>query len=326
MGLTRVFVLIFVAGCIACGGGGTTEVAPTPPPEPTTLIVYTVNYPLAYFAKRIGGDLVDVVLPVPAGIDPATWTPGPDTITNYQRADLILLSGAGYAAWVNHATLPMSKVVDTSAAFSDRWIALENNVTHSHGPEGEHAHAGWAFTTWLDPALAIEHARSIADAMVARRPQSESGIRARFAALESELQALDARYAAAAEIIGDEPLFFSHPVYQYVIDHYGLSAIELHWEPGMMPDGHAWDHLAEAMVEHPAKWMLWEGEPLAATVTALDERGIGSLLFDPCGKVPETGDYLTVMDANAGSLETIAETINGDVVDDETVVEEGEGT
>ena len=31
------------------------------------LTVYTVNYPLAYFAERIGGDAAEVVLPVPQG-------------------------------------------------------------------------------------------------------------------------------------------------------------------------------------------------------------------------------------------------------------------
>ena len=37
-------------------------------------VVYTVNYPLQYFAERIAGDLVEVVLPVPADIDPAFWS------------------------------------------------------------------------------------------------------------------------------------------------------------------------------------------------------------------------------------------------------------
>ncbi|NJN46252.1 MAG: hypothetical protein HC808_06995 [Candidatus Competibacteraceae bacterium] len=35
------------------------------------LSVYTVNYPLAYFAERIAGEQAEVVFPAPAGRDPA---------------------------------------------------------------------------------------------------------------------------------------------------------------------------------------------------------------------------------------------------------------
>ena len=35
------------------------------------LNIYTVNYPLAYFAERIAGDQAKVVFPAPPGVDPA---------------------------------------------------------------------------------------------------------------------------------------------------------------------------------------------------------------------------------------------------------------
>ncbi len=89
------------------------------------LNVYAVNYPLAYFTKAIGGENDDVVLPVPANVDPALWSPEPETIGEYQRADLILLNGAGYAAWTNRATLPASRLVDTSAAYSDDLLYIQ---------------------------------------------------------------------------------------------------------------------------------------------------------------------------------------------------------
>ena len=40
------------------------------------LIVYTVNYPLYYFAERIGGEYIQVVLPAPPDVDPAFWEIG----------------------------------------------------------------------------------------------------------------------------------------------------------------------------------------------------------------------------------------------------------
>ena len=73
----------------------------------SALKVYTVNYPLAYFAERIGGDYVEVIFPAPPDIDPAFWTPDGATIGGYQNADLIILNGAGYAKWTEKVSLPV---------------------------------------------------------------------------------------------------------------------------------------------------------------------------------------------------------------------------
>ena len=100
------------------------------------LRVYVVNYPLKYFAERIGGDNIQVVFPAPQDVDPAYWTPDLATIGAYQQADLILLNGAGYAGWIDKVSLPRAKLVNTSKKFQDRIITIKGAVTHSHGPGG----------------------------------------------------------------------------------------------------------------------------------------------------------------------------------------------
>ena len=61
------------------------------------LVVYTVNYPLQYFAQRVAGEQAEVILPMPADIDPVFWQPAAKDIVGFQQADIILLNGAGYA-------------------------------------------------------------------------------------------------------------------------------------------------------------------------------------------------------------------------------------
>jgi zinc transport system substrate-binding protein len=301
----KLFSLLVFGSLAACGGGTAVE-QPAESPDPVDkLVIYTVNYPLAYFAERIGNHLVEVSFPAPVDEDPAFWSPDADTIAAYQGADLILINGAGYAKWVERAALPSSRVVNTSERIVDRFIPLEGTVTHSHGPEGEHEHGGYAFTTWLDPELATQQAQTIAAAIALQRPEKESEIQRRMDALKRDLVDLDSRLGVAAAAIGDEPLLFSHPVYQYLINRYGLNGVEVHWEPDVAPDGHAWDHLEEQLESHPAKWMLWESEPLDVTVQGLEDRGISSVVFDPCGNRPAEGDFLTVMAANAAVLESM---------------------
>ena len=306
MRLATAFILSLVCVLISCGGDDPADVAPTADVQPDRLVIYTVNHPLAYFAERIGGDEVEVVFPAPHGEDPAFWSPDAEAITAYQGADLILLNGAGYAKWVERATLPTAKLVDTSAGFADRYIKITGTVTHSHGPEGEHEHGGWAFTTWLDPTLAVEQARVVAAALQVRLPESTTAIESRSAALEAELMGLDERFAAAAATLGDEPLLFSHPVYQYLIHRYGLNGRQLHWEPDQAPDRRMWSELEHLVDHHAARWMLWEGEPLDEIVAALDDRGISSVVFTPCANDPAEGDWMAVMTANAAVLEAIS--------------------
>ena len=265
--------------------------------------VYTVNYPLAYFAERIAGESVTVVFPAPPDVDPAFWSPAAETIADYQQADLVLLNGAGYAAWIQRATLLQSRLVDTSVALADRLIPVDDTVTHSHGPGGDHSHQGTAFTTWLDMDFAVGQARAVFDALVRLRPENESDFRERLNELEKDLGELDKRLQDVTERIGDRPLVFSHPVYQYLVRGYGLNGRPVHWEPDKLPGNDQWRELTGLLAAHAAAWMIWEDEPLAETENRLEAIGIKSLVFRPCGNRPAEGSLVSVMLDNVMALE-----------------------
>jgi zinc transport system substrate-binding protein len=267
-------------------------------------VVYTVNYPLQYFAQRIGGDAVRVVFPAPADVDPAFWQPGPEVVGQYQSADLILLNGAGYARWLERVTLPASGMVNTSAAFEDQLVGVEGAVTHAHGPGGEHAHEGVAFTTWLDPTLAMQQAAAIERAFAQAWPEHAEAFAAGLASLEADLTVLDEQLAAA---VADptQPLLASHPIYQYLERRYGLNIESVQWEPEEPPSGGMWRDFRRLLSDHPARWMLWEGEPIAETAARLRELGVELVVFDQSGNVPQSGDYLSVMQENVRSLERV---------------------
>jgi len=267
-----------------------------------TISVYVTNYPLAYFARRIGGEHVEVHFPAPADEDPAHWMPDPETIGKYQQADLILLNGAGYAQWVQSATLPRSKLCNTSSAFAEDYIALEDQSTHSHGPEGKHAHGPTAFTIWLDPTLAVKQADAVHASLAKLQPENADAFAKNFDALKADLEALDRQITDIVGRASDRPVIFSHPVYQYFQRRYGLNAKSIHWEPDEMPTAAMWKELAELRVKHPAKWMIWEGEPRQETKAKLAELGIDSVTFAPSANMPAEGDFLDVQRRNIENL------------------------
>ena len=290
-----------LASCGKETQGKLNSVSPTKSGKPQ---VYVANYPLKYFAERIGGALVEVHFPAPGDEDPAFWQPDDATIARYQGADLILMNGATYSKWAEKATLPAAKITDTSSDFAKNYIEIKSDSTHSHGPGGEHSHAGTAFTTWIDLQQAIQQASATSDALQAVAPQdSKESMSTALTALKGELESMDQRLLAVGKRISNAPLVASHPVYHYLARRYSLNLQAVLWEPETVPDDKAMEDLKAILAKHPAKWMIWEGEPAKESVAKLEAIGVKSLVFDPCGNVPDSGDFMSVMKTNVEALE-----------------------
>lgn len=269
--------------------------------------VVATNYPLYWMAGRIGGEAVELSFPAPEDGDPAFWEPTEADLAAFQSADLILRNGATYEKWADRVSLPESTQVDTARAFAGQFIVIEEASTHSHGASGEHSHAGVAFTTWLDLKQALQQAEAIRSALATLLPGQAAAFEANFTALKADLEALDGELAAAAGRLGQTPLVASHPVYQYLARRYGLNLQSVLWEPETVPDDAAMADLAKILARHPARVMLWEGEPAAESVKKLEAIGVQSVVFDPCGNRPGDGaDFLSVMKANVAALGRIA--------------------
>lgn len=294
---TSILVLFLVAVLIFA--------LPLPADAKEKLIIYTVNYPLTYFAERIGGEYVEVVFPVPSNEDPAFWDPTSEQVRKFQKADLIILNGAGYAKWTRKVSLPILRTVDTSKSFKDKLIHIDTNVTHSHGPGGDHSHSGTAFTTWLDFSQAAIQAESIYQALARKMPTRKDYFAKNFAELNGELLDLDRQMTAIGERMAQAPFFASHPIYQYLARRYNMNIRMKMWEPNEDPGEREFQHLQETMQEHPARWMIWEGEPLAASVEKLENMGISSTVFAPCMNRPQTGDFMGVMRQNVENIQGV---------------------
>ncbi len=272
----------------------------------STLVV-TSNYPLYFFASRIiqGVDgAPEIVLPDIDG-DPAFWIPSTEQIQLLQSADAVILNGAGAESWLNLISIDRRRVVDTSSAILDRLIPLEGTVQHQHGPEGEHSHQGTAFTTWLDPQLAIAQAHVVTDALIKLAPAGESGFRSNMATLERDLVALDAQLVEVFAKLEGRPVLFSHPVYQYLKRRYNVNGISVHWEPDEEPSMPNWIELQQILASHPARIMFWEDKPLSSTTQRLSDSGVTSIAFHIIVNKPDEGDYLSIMRDNASRLESL---------------------
>jgi len=207
--MKQLLLILLTLGLFACGSkkeNRQTENTKKP-------IVTVVNYPLYYFAQRIGGDHIDLKFPIPADVDPAYWVPDSEGLTVFQESDLLFTNGANYAKWLNNVSLPQRILVNTSATVTEKYIEVQEGVAHSHGDGEEHVHTGHAFTTWLDFEIAIEQAQTIKNSISKTLPEQAGELEKNFELLKKDLMDLDAKINS---ISSSKYIIGSHPVYQYL--------------------------------------------------------------------------------------------------------------
>jgi zinc transport system substrate-binding protein len=298
--MTRFLYLLFLIAAISC----VSRKERIEEANKGTPTVAVVNYPLYYFAKKIGGEFITVYFPMIQG-DPAYWIPDENTVINFQNADLILDNGAGYASWMEKVSLPSSKMVNTSITFKAQWIATEEGIMHSHGAEGEHVHKGTAFTTWLNFKFAEQQAESVHQALRDLLPDYSEELDKNFNQVNNDLIDLDKRMEAITLRLNHQLLIASHPVYQYLVQGYGLNLFSLHWEPDQLPTKEQWDALAHIIKDSNARIMIWEDVPNHEIIDKLNDLGIYIAVFNTCANSPGGGDFMSMMNENLLQLEKV---------------------
>jgi zinc transport system substrate-binding protein len=262
-------------------------------------VVAVVNFPLYSFADMIGGDKIEVFFPEIEG-DPAYWQPDEAGIEKFQNADLILLNGADYAKWTGMVSLPASTQVNTSKAFTSNLIEIQGEA-HSHGPEGEHSHTGYAFTTWLDMKNAALHAEAVKEALVNLIPEDKDFFNSNYNKVLDGLNRIDSQLIEIMATNEDLEVFASHPVYQYLAKGYNISIISYHWEPDQMPFEESWMEFEHELDHHSARVMLWEEEPLPEIREKLEDMGVKVVVFNPGGNRNEL-DFISLINKNVENL------------------------
>lgn len=273
-----------------------------PPAAAVESYVLTTLYPLTYFAQRIAGDAVDIGCPLPPGADPIFWQPGRHEIASLQGATLILTNGAAFERWIDKTSLPMSRVVDTSKAFAERYVKFQT-TTHSHGAGGQHTHEGIDGHTWLDPLNAKLQSQAIHDALAKAFPQHVARFAAGLAALQQDLDALHLEFEKVTALLGSAKLLASHPAYNYLAARYGWSITNLDLDPEGEPSAAAVQSVDKARGAGKTI-LLWEAEPHAKARAAF---AVESVVFSPCEalapeRIAAGEDYVSVMRGNLARL------------------------
>lgn len=190
--LKLVCLTLFAAACLAAAGCG----EPAGSPAGTAAVgesatpAVLVTHPVLLEAARAmsAGTEISVRAAIPDPAASREWRPQSRDVRTMQQAVLVVMNGASWEPWTSRVSLPASRVVVTSQPFESELIRIPDAITHQHGPEGRHSHAGTVTATWLSPVLLEAQTDALADALRTKFPQHSDVLARQVGALKAGLQ------------------------------------------------------------------------------------------------------------------------------------------
>jgi ABC-type Zn uptake system ZnuABC Zn-binding protein ZnuA len=183
------------------------------------LPVITSTTVLADLVEQVGGDRVQVRSLAPAGADPHTYQPTPESMRLLSQARLVFFNGAGLEEW-------WTKAVRAIATKETPVVELSKGLATLKNPGDDHGHGGGADPhVWLDPTKAGLYVARIRDALSQADAPNAAYYAERAKAYQRELDALDRWIQAEAAKVPPvrRKIVTFHNAFQYFAARYGFA-------------------------------------------------------------------------------------------------------
>jgi zinc transport system substrate-binding protein len=276
--------------------------------DPVT--VMAAFYPLQFAAEQVGGDQVEVASLTPPGAEPHDVELTPQQIAEMGEADLILyIKGFQPAVDAAVAQVAADKAVDVSAGIT--LLPGEEHTDEHAGEEsgGDASHEGESATDphiWLDPLNMVTIADTVEKRLSEAAPSAQTTFRANASALDTQLEALDKKWAAGTQDCQSRDLVVSHEAFAYLTDRYNFTQVGISGlSPESEPSPAKVAEVTDFVRKNDVSTIYFETlvDPRVAETVA-GETGATTAMLDPLEGLAEGSDqtYLTVMETNLATV------------------------
>ncbi len=269
------------------------------------LSAVTSNTVLADLVANVGGDKVRVRSLAPAGTDPHTFQPTPDSIKTLSQARVAFFNGSGLEEWwdktIRSVKKPDVPVIELSKGLATIRMPGHNGG-HSHA-EGQDPHV------WLDPNLVKAYVDKIREAL-SRIDGANAGFYAdRAKAYQVKLDELDAWIRTEVEKIptARRKIVTFHDAFHYFANRYGLAVKGfVVVSPGKEPSAKALAELTRRIKEEqiPAVFAEADFSPKMLEVLAKDAgvKVVTNLYDDSLSSGPPADTYINMLRHNVTQM------------------------
>jgi len=174
--------------------------------DPGKLHVVATIFPLYDFVRVVGGDVVELHLLLPPGMEPHSFEPRPEDMLTVARADLFIYTNSGMEPWAEK---------------------LLSGVTRDGKPVKIEAGQGtWyinAAESDLDIANAMQMVDTVANALAEGVPAKKELFKANAAAYKARLKTVDDHFRSGlADCATREFIHGGHYAFAYLAERYNL--------------------------------------------------------------------------------------------------------
>lgn len=284
-------LLVLFAGVVAL------RVSFAPPPyvpDASTIRIVASFYPVAEFARQVGGNLVDVMTVTPAGVEPHEYEPTSQQVAAMYDADVFLYNGGGVDAWAERIAPELERRGITTINMSD---VVGMAVTDPH--------------FWLDPVFAHAEVTLMKNTMTSVDPTHAVDYAQNADAYIEKLASLAADYANGLAMCNNRTVVTSHDAFAYLAARYNFDVIAISGiSPEEEPSAGRLAEIAELAREQNISYIFFEtlvSPRLSQTVA--DEIGASTLVFNPLEGLTDNDidagkNYVSVMQENLSNLRT----------------------
>ena len=283
-----------------------TACAPVNPVKnPGKLQVYTSFFVLYDFARKIGGELIDVANLVPAGTEPHDWEPAAADLVHLETADVLIYNGAGMESWVDQVVDVLANkrqllAVDTSSGIS---LLADAHQEADTGTQGYDPHI------WLSPVNAGLQMKAIRDALIQADPANRAAYEANYARYAGEIETLDAEFRETLTALPKKEIIVAHQAFGYLCAEYGLVQVAIEGlTADSEPDPARMAEIVDFARKHDVKVIFFEElvSPKVAEAIAEEIQAKTAVLNPLEGLSDEQlaagDDYFSVMRQNLAAL------------------------
>lgn len=307
-----------LAGCTGSKTANTTDKK-----DGDKIKVYASFYPMYDFAKKIGGDKVEVTNLVPAGTEPHDWEPSAKDLAKISESDILVYSGAGMESWIDKVdqVTKDNKLVKVEASKGIDLIKSEHHHDEEDAKEEdhedaheEHDHGEYDPHVWLAPQNAKIQMKNIKDALVKADPTNKDYYEKNFEVYSQKIDDLDVKFSTSLKDTKSKNIVVSHEAFAYLCKAYGINQVGIEGlSPDSEPDAARMAEVTKFAKENKIKYIFFE-ELVSPKVSEAIAKEVGAKtavlnplegLSDDQLKAGE--DYFSVMESN---LKVLLEALN----------------
>jgi len=198
------------------------------------IAIFTTFYAMNEFTRNVVGDKAVVENLIPFNVEPHDYEITPKKLESLTKGDMIIYNGANFEPFV-------TDIIDSGSFSNLMFVDTTKGIKlfdASHEVHDDQSSENFRYDphVWLDPILAKQQVKTIADAMAQKDPSNAQYYIDNAGAYSNKLDALDSKIRQELSSCKKDTFIPFHNAFTYFADRYGLHAKPL---TGLSPEKEA---------------------------------------------------------------------------------------